>query len=365
MRILHVLGTPRAEGTPNLVLDWLMTGMHEQDVFVLHADPQDMAADLKSAARWYDESRLLDLNRSKKFTGIAKAVREVSAVRKPDLVICWTAGFGNWVCLGARMAGVRRLLVHCGNRPNRGFWPDWITRYIMWPLALLGARCVCCSSYLRDEHRAIPLVPKKLFFVVYNCTRAEEVSARAQQAQKRRPVSPSAIGIMVANMEVHKDGRPVRNHAALLRAMIHIQKKLPDFRLRLVGDGRLRLDLEALARKLRIDGNVEFLGARRDVPELLGLADVFVFSTTPEEGLGSALLEAMAAGLPIVATDVPACRELLADGRYGVLVHPNDPEALAQAIIGVLAAKPDVAPGEVYARSFTPQRMIDGYVKSF
>ncbi len=65
--------------------------------------------------------------------------------------------------------------------------------------------------------------------------------------------------------------------------------------------------------------------------------DVFVFSTTAEEGLGIALIEAMAAGVPVVASDVPACREVLDNGALGVLVPPGDAAALAAAIAGVLA----------------------------
>ena len=71
---------------------------------------------------------------------------------------------------------------------------------------------------------------------------------------------------------------------------------------------------------------------RRDVPELVGQLDLFVFATTPDEGLGIALIEAMAAGVPVVASDVGACREVLDDGALGLLVPPRDPVALADAI---------------------------------
>ena len=69
---------------------------------------------------------------------------------------------------------------------------------------------------------------------------------------------------------------------------------------------------------------MEFLGSRRDVPALLGQSDVFVFSTTKEEGLGTVLIEALAAGLPVVASDVPACREALEGGKWGALVPAAD-----------------------------------------
>ena len=71
---------------------------------------------------------------------------------------------------------------------------------------------------------------------------------------------------------------------------------------------------------------------RRDVPELVGELDLFVFATTADEGLGIALIEAMAAGVPVVASDVGACREVLDDGALGLLVPPGDPLALADAI---------------------------------
>ncbi|MDB4793679.1 glycosyltransferase [Methylacidiphilales bacterium] len=357
MRILHILSTPRAEGTPNLVLDWLSTGSHEQEVFVLNAQPADLTDQLRSGAKWYDESNHFSMG-PRKFFAIAASIHRVCVNRKPDLVICWPTGFANWVCLGARWAGVKRLLVHCGNPTNRDFKHDWITRYVMWPLQLLGARCICCSNYVKNSFLSVPFVPGHLFYTVYNCSRGQAVRARAVAARQGRSPENKPSGIMVATLERHKD------HRTLLKAINLVHQMEPTFKIRLVGDGSLRRELETCAAELHLEGVVEFLGTRRDVPELLGTSDLFIFSTTPQEGLGSVLLEALAAGLPVVASDVPACRELLAAGRYGMLVSPGDPAALAKAIVQALRHPTPTTPEEAmaYANSFTAQRMMREYL---
>jgi glycosyltransferase involved in cell wall biosynthesis len=360
MKILHVLSTPRAEGTPNLVLDWLATGEHEQEVFVLNSTPADLTDRLRAGAAWYGEADFFSQSRARKFIGMAAQVRRLCRERRPGLVVCWPTGFANWVCLGARLAGVRRLLVHCGNRPNRGRKSDWITRYVMWPVGLLGAHCACCSDYVRDSFRAVPWISRRLFQTVYNCARAGEVTARAQRSRAERRPPRGKQAVMVATLERHKD------HPTALKAVALVCKREPAFRLVLAGEGSLRAELENQAAQLGLKDAVEFLGARRDVPELLGQADLFVFSTTPEEGWGTVLLEAMAAGLPVVASDVPACREVLAGGEYGTLVPPANPAALAEAILLTLrqgTAPEKIAEARAYADKFTPQRMMCDYLK--
>jgi glycosyltransferase involved in cell wall biosynthesis len=326
MKILHILATPRAEGTPNLVLDWLATGEHEQEVFVLHSEPADLAASLRESASWYVETNYFARGK-RKFTDMILGVRAVCLERKPDLVVCWITGFANWVFLGARLAGVKVL---------------------------------CCSDYVRDGYRAVPGIPDHLLETVWNCTRAAEVMRRADLARsERRSDNAGATALMVATLEPHKD------HETLFRAVPLIRAEHRDFRLLLAGDGSLGPTLEQRVTELGISEAVEFLGMRRDVPELLGSADLFVFSTTDQEGLGSVLLEAMAAGLPIIASDVPACREVLQDGAHGELVKPADPAALAAAIISFFKHPGDevaLARSREFALSFTARRMMDQYL---
>ena len=116
---------------------------------------------------------------------------------------------------------------------------------------------------------------------------------------------------MVARLDQIKD------QETLLKAYAKIQKKC---NLILVGDGDNRLYLEGIASKLGLDIKKIFIGSKLDIPRFLAYADIFAFSTTLSEGFGIALIEAMAAKLPIIASDVPACREVLDNGKAGILI---------------------------------------------
>jgi glycosyltransferase involved in cell wall biosynthesis len=136
---------------------------------------------------------------------------------------------------------------------------------------------------------------------------------------------------------------PIKDQATLIRAFAEVAREHPQAELWLIGDGLRARELCDLAVAEGVADRVVFWGPRRDVPELLGQIDVFAFSTTRDEGFGIALIEAMAAGLPVVASDVPACREVLGDGAAGVLVPAGDAPRLAQAICALLSSEPQRA----------------------
>ena len=127
----------------------------------------------------------------------------------------------------------------------------------------------------------------------------------------------------------------VKDQGTLLRAAREVVDRYPAFRLDLVGDGPERGALERLRRDLGLEDHVRLVGYREDVQALLQASDVFVL-TSRSEGLALTLLEAMAAGLPVVATDVGGNREVVARGETGLLVAAGSPTAVADALLSLI-----------------------------
>jgi glycosyltransferase involved in cell wall biosynthesis len=127
---------------------------------------------------------------------------------------------------------------------------------------------------------------------------------------------------------------PLKGYADMLEAFQIVLARHPDARLLIAGDGELRAEIAGQIAALELGGQVTLLGSREDVPRLLAAADVYLHASHLE-GLPVAVLEAMAAGLPIVATSVGDTPEVLGAGA-GLVVPPRQPAALAGAVAALL-----------------------------
>lgn len=145
------------------------------------------------------------------------------------------------------------------------------------------------------------------------------------------PVATPVLGT-VARLE------PRKGHRYLLEAVAQINKDYPNLRVLLVGDGELKSDLRNLAKELNISSNVIFAGFQKNIPKILSLLDLFLLPSI-EEGLSFAILEAMALGLPVIATNVGGTPELVQNGETGLLVPAKSSSALASAIARLLGDK--------------------------
>jgi len=128
---------------------------------------------------------------------------------------------------------------------------------------------------------------------------------------------------------------PEKDQATLLKAFCKVNSEMERVKLVIVGDGPLKDSLRSKVKSLKLEDKVLFLGSRNDVQELMNMFDLFVLSSI-REGTSLTLLEAMAAGLPIVATKVGGNADVVIDKKTGLLVPPKEPDKLAEAVINLL-----------------------------
>ena len=313
MRVLHVLNGFHAAGIEALALQLIAHSPAAEQAELLNTNRQAQEQ-APAFAELQRSGKLAAIHQWRRCDGPMLAWRtfRLCLQRRPDALLIYPCNRPMlWLALGARLAGVRRLAVHLGNTAPadpRGL-RTW-HRLLLW-FQRLGVIAVPCSQAIVASLQPLP-ARLRLGLVIANGCDVRAIAERAAAARARRPPGDAKRVLMVARLD------PIKDQATLLRAFAAARQ--PGWQLQLVGEGPERQRLEAICRELGLDPAAVLLGRRSDIPELLGQADLFAFSTTAAEGFGIALIEAMAAGLPILASDVPACREVLKDGAAGELV---------------------------------------------
>jgi sugar transferase (PEP-CTERM/EpsH1 system associated) len=167
--------------------------------------------------------------------------------------------------------------------------------------------------------------------------RSEQVAANGQSSAVADIMAVRALrydlGIPPEAIVVGSIGRldPVKDFPTLLKGFKQISRRRPQLALVIVGDGPIRLELARVTDELGLNPSVKWLGERNDIPELLRSFDVFVQSSL-FEGMSNTILEAMASGLPVIATDTGGNAELVQSGKNGMVIPVGDVEALAEAL---------------------------------
>lgn len=199
-------------------------------------------------------------------------------------------------------------------------------------LAKYTSRVICVANSnakFMIERQNIPVEKIK---VVYNGIDSEIYNRPCDMLLKRKELAIKEEDLIVGNVARLS---PPKDHETLVRAFKIVTKKIPAAKLLLVGDGPLETKIKTLVSDLNLNTKVKFLGRRRDIPELLKIFDIFVLSSS-SEGLPVAILEAMASGLPVAATNVAGNPEAVINEETGLIVSAKNPEALAEAICRLL-----------------------------
>ncbi len=239
----------------------------------------------------------------------------------------WTANL--WGRLAAWLAGVPVIIATEHNVDV------WKRRVHVWCDRLLCRRShsvVCVSERVRLFYQQrLPGVDGKLV-KIYNGIDA------ARYRNGTRSLRPPADGEWAGRFPVIVAiGRlvPAKGYAYLIEAAAQLRARYPSLQVLVIGEGPLALQLARQIQAAGLGDTVHLTGLRQDIPFILHQAHLLVLPSL-REGLPMVALEAMAAGLPVVATDVGGNREAIADGQTGLLVPPEDPEALAEAIQALL-----------------------------
>ena len=234
---------------------------------------------------------------------------------RPDIVQCYFHDSAYFAVPVAKSAGAKRIL---RVRNNLGYTQTRKHRWLSRAIRPCVDGILTNSAGGRDAIVAMDGLPPDRVHVLENGVDLDRFPPRV-------PHAGSPIVGCVANL------RPVKNIDGLLR----IAAMIPRVEFRIAGDGPEREKLEILCRDLGLADRVRFFGSVADIPGFLSQLDVAVLPSH-SESLSNSVLEAMAAGLPIVATDVGANTKLLGDGPSGVVVPPGNDGAFAAALTALL-----------------------------
>ncbi|MCX6552124.1 MAG: glycosyltransferase [Acidobacteria bacterium] len=315
VRVVHLVTTLAIGGLEKVVLD--LVRCRTRDVFGAHVVCLDSAGVL--------EQRLADLGVPVDVIGTdwPVAIRIVRLARrlrqlKPDVLHTHNPQAHLHGSLAARLAGVP-VVVH--TRHGR----DTMERPVLATISRLASRWtsgfVGVSEDAVSVAREVEGVADRKLRVIHNGIDMDHFAARGP-----RPAQTAKRAVTVGRLD------PVKDQGTLLQALRRVVDMAPAFRLDIVGEGPSRGELEALRDALGLADHVRFLGYQEHVAPYLAEADFFVLSSI-SEGVSIALLEAMASGLPAVATEVGGNREVVVPGETGYLVPARSPEILAEVML--------------------------------
>lgn len=272
---------------------------------------------------------------------------------KPDIVHTHLFGGDTWGRIAAILA---RVPVIISTEHNTNFDEGWVKRKLKKFLSLFTKKIVAVSEAVKNYSVSRDKIKEKKIAIIANGINLDKFSGIPEKEFGDPPV----IGV-VGRLEEQK------GHKYLFEALNLI--KIIPWKLWVVGDGSKKNELERLAKDLNLRERIIFLGARKNIPEILSGIDIFAFPSL-WEGLGLAALEAAAAGKPIVASRVGGIPEIISDGETGILVEPKNVKSLADGLERVLLGKIDAK--EMGARAkkmvqekFGAEKMAEAYDKLY
>lgn len=351
--VLHIIDTLEHGGAQRLLAlfaSWVPQEGHRQIVCALQPG-DDLRKPLEAAG-----AKVICLGRARPsilrgipfFAYVLRSLRDLVAIgrnEQVDVVQCHLSDAELLGILAGRLLGVDRIIttIHSTDfLPSRVSWdPRNLLRVFMTRMLYARGvdRIVAVSEDAAEKVRRRFGVEAEKVQVLLNRIDVDALTGLAPDDALK-----SLLGIARSDRVLVCVARLVdrKGQAVLLAAFQDLIRGWGALKLGLVGDGDSRELLVQRCRELGLSSHVLFLGSRDDVPALLAMSDVFVLPSLADEGTSLALLEAMACGLPVVATSIPGNAAVIEDGVSGLLVPPGDVQELSRAIDFMLR-HPDTA----------------------
>ncbi len=226
-----------------------------------------------------------------------------------------------------RLAHIQSSHWTAAERSSRNYWVDRMLSHVT-------SRIIACSdSAARFQIETLKISPQKIL-TLPNCTDIHRYASQEATGAARKE-----LGIGEDDLVIGSVGRleRLKGHRLLLEVTKDLIESFPSLKLVIVGDGIERSTLEELRSDLGLEDHVIFTGIRDDVERLLPLFDVYAQPTIGREGLPLTVVEAMAARVPVVASDIGGTREAVLHNQTGILVPPGDKDSLTRALSRMLS----------------------------
>jgi glycosyltransferase involved in cell wall biosynthesis len=277
----------------------------------------------------------LGLNEGSKLSGLFSSLFMVFKVerelkrRKADILHTFLFRANFIGRIAARAAGVPVVISSLRTMEEEKKYQLFLERIT----SFMVDRYIAVSEKVKEHAISHSKIPPDKIVTIYNGVRLQDTGGASDPEALRRAlnISPSDRVLMVIGRL-----RKEKGHSFLIDAIDEVRKRIPGIKLIIVGEGEEEPRLKAQVRRLSLTETVVFTGLRRDIPELLTIAELVVLPSL-WEGMPNCLLEAMNAGKPVIATAVGGIPEVVLDGYTGILVPPWNSKALTEAMVRVLS----------------------------
>lgn len=237
--------------------------------------------------------------------------------------------------LAAKIAGVR-IVIHTIHGFSFNSFEGSLRRNLFVWLERFSAKftdkLMVVSNPIRERGLALHIGKKEHYLTVHDGVDVERFKSSFNNEIKRKEFNIKRDDLVIGFVSKLWEGK---GHVCSLQAFKDIVVEFPNAKLMFVGEGYLKKKLKKKVRRLDLKGSVIFTGLRNDIAELNSIFDIAILPSF-FEGLGRSLIEAQAAGKPVVATRVGGIVDVVEDGKTGMLVEPNNPRALKYALIALL-----------------------------